>query len=849
MPPIDDGEMWRHALDGLGVGLWDWNVATGEVHYSGEYLAILGYGDGGLEPNEDAWTELVHPDDLATAEADLAAFLDGRAQLYSNEHRLRCADGRYKWVYERGKLVERAATGRPIRVIGNLIDIDRRKRAELALRQSEQLFREIFDHAPIGLALISLDLRFLDVNHSLCHMLGYDEQELLQLRSVDLVPPEIADEDRRLLAEGLAGQRSHVSREKHFLHRLGGIVHMQVDTSLVRDAAGQPQYLISQYQDISERLRYQDALFEEKELAQVTLGGVTDAVVRCDSYGRIRYSNDAAHRLLGHSADELERRPLGQVVQLIDERGRELANPLAADEAARDGPRVVRLRTGAHTTARLIEYSVSHLHGRNGEALGTILVMHDVTHLRMLSEQLLHQASHDPLTGLPNRREFEAELAHLLETVRSTGAEHSVLYIDLDQFKLVNDTCGHPAGDRLLCELTAEMRGALTPGAMLARLGGDEFAVILPGTPSAGATEAAERIADRVRQFRFVHGGRAFRIGSSIGACAVNADSVSAHDVMSRADTACYIAKRQGRDRVQLYRESDETVRQVHTDMDWASRIEDALASDRIELHAQRIISLADGQPACEILMRIRDADDRYTTPAAFLAAAERFGFSTRIDRWVVRRALSMLQAHFEQHGDLPYAYAAINLGGTSISDEEFARYLLQRLKECPLPPSLLAFEVTETAAFSNAEHAHRLIETLRDNGYRVLLDDFGSGFTSFERLRDVSADGIKIDMAYTRNLATDPFNRAVVEFICRIGRQLGLEVIAEGVENEATLALLQNLGAQRAQGHLFHRAQPLAELLAQALPEPGGVQVLTSADSFTTSLSRDMRCSPSRSR
>ncbi|MFA5941065.1 MAG: EAL domain-containing protein, partial [Sinimarinibacterium sp.] len=784
------------------------------VFCSSEYLAILGYAEDGLASTENAWTELVLPEDLARAEADLAAFLAGTVAHYSNEHRLRCRDGRYKWVYECGKIVERSPDGKPRRVIGNLSDIDRRKRAELALRDSEQLFREIFDHAPIGLALISLDLRYLDVNHSLCRMLGYDEQELLQLRTVDLIPAEAIDEDRRLLAEGLAGERTHVSREKRYLHRLGGIVHLQVDTSLVRDPAGQSQYLISQYQDISERLRYQDALFEEKELAQVTLGGVTDAVVRCDAHGRIRYTNDAAHRLLGRGADQLERRTLNQVVTLLDDRGRALADPLAIDDPAIEGPRVVKLRTGTHA-ARPIEYSVTRLNGRDGEALGTILVMHDVTHLRMLSEQLLHQASHDPLTGLPNRREFEAELAHVMETARSTGAAHSVLYIDLDQFKLVNDTCGHPAGDRLLCELTSEMRGAVPAGAMLARLGGDEFAVILPVLAPGEAVQAAERIADKVRQFRFVHGGRAFQIGSSIGVCALDAESSSPHDVMSRADTACYIAKRLGRDRVQLYRESDETVRQVHTDMDWASRIEEALASERIELHAQHIVSLDGGRHACEILMRIRDSHGQCTRPAAFLAAAERFGFSTRIDRWVVRRALGALQVHFGRYGDLPFEYAAINLSGSSISDEEFARYLLQLLQDCPLPSSRLAFEITETAAFSNVEHARRLIDTLRERGYRILLDDFGSGFTSFERLRGVAADGIKIDMAYTRELASDPFNRTVVEFICRIGAQLGLEVIAEGVETESTLAMLRRLGAQRAQGHLFHHAQPLTELLA----------------------------------
>jgi diguanylate cyclase (GGDEF)-like protein/PAS domain S-box-containing protein len=819
IPPPADATPWRYAMEGLGQGLWDWRVQSDTVYYSREYMAILGYAEGELPQTADTWVSRVHPDDLTRAEADLAAHLENRSPMYWNEHRLRCKDGSYKWVLERGKIIEWTGDGRPSRVIGSLSDIHRRKMAELALRESEQLFREIFDHAPIGLALVALDLRWLDVNQALCRMLGYEERELLQLRVSDLTHPDDRAAEEQLLAEALTGKRLHASREKRYIHRLGGIVHAQVDTSLLRDDKGEPRYMISQIENITERRRYQDALREEKELAQITLAGIADAVIRCDTQGRISYANEAALRLLGRHASQLVGAALKDCVQLFGDRGgKRLPDPLQSPADARKALAPIAQLLSANEELRPVEYNFTRLHGHDGKALGSILVLHDLTHTRMLSDQLIYQASHDPLTGLPNRREFEAELAHHLETAHSGAMSHCLLYIDLDQFKLVNDTCGHPAGDRLLRELAAELKSATPPGALLSRLGGDEFALILPQTEPAAAVAVAEHIAEVVRSFRFVYDERSFQIGSSIGISVIDAQSASAHRIMSQADTACYVAKRLGRGRVQLYQASDEDVRQTHAEMDWASRIEEALSGSRIALHAQRIVALDGNSSACEILLRVREDDGSFSTPEAFLKAADGFGLSTRIDRWVVQQALGALQAHLRRHGRLPFEYASINLSGSSISDEEFARYLLRLLSRSEVPAACIAFEITESAAFSSVHRARTFVETLRSRGYRILLDDFGSGFTSFEHLRRIGVDGLKIEMAYTRDLVNDAFNRSIVEFICRIGKQLGLQVIAEGVEDRDTLAALRILGAHRAQGHLFHCAQPLPEFLtAQA--------------------------------
>ncbi len=813
-----DPLLWRWAMEELGLGLWDWHVDTDKVTYSREYLAIIGYAEGELSDTAEVWVSRVHPDDLAAAETALDDHLTGCAEAYHSEHRLRCRNGHYKWVLERGRIIERTPDGKPLRVIGSLADIEARKTAELALRASERLFRQIFDNAPIGLALIDLDGRWHDVNRALCDMLGYAEQDLLEQTVTDLTHVDDRRAERELLELLRQDAALSVTQEKRYLHKSGAIIYAQVDTSLMRAEDGTALHLISQVQDVSQRRRDQDALFEEKELAQVTLSGIADAVIRCDASGRIRYCNEAATRLIGHAADELVGQPFDTRVRLYGERGgARIADPTAdiiGGDAGDALPRFAQLET-ADGRRRPVECALTPLHGRHGDLLGSVIVFHDLTHTRLLSDQLVYQASHDPLTDLPNRREFEAELAHRLETARSSDAVHCVLYLDLDQFKLINDTCGHPVGDRLLRALAPELKAALPPQALLCRLGGDEFAAILPETLPESALAIAEQVSQAIRGFRFSHHDRSFQIGASIGISVVDTTSGSAEQVMSQADTACYIAKRRGRNRIQLYHGSDEDIRQAHADMDWASRIEEALADNRVELFAQRIVSIdGDGVPAYEILIRVQGEDGQLSPPSAFLGAANRFGLAGRIDRWVVRRTLEMLQTHIRLRGKLPLSYVSINLTGPSISDDQFARYLMRMLDRYAVPPECICFEITETAALSNLNRARDFVRNLRSRGYRILLDDFGSGFTSFDYLRTLEVDGLKIDMGYTLNLLSDPINQTIVEFICRICAQLRIDAIAEGVENQETLDALKRLGAHRAQGHLFHRAEPLGAVL-----------------------------------
>ncbi|HEY0913378.1 MAG TPA: EAL domain-containing protein [Solimonas sp.] len=569
-------------------------------------------------------------------------------------------------------------------------DISGRRDAEIALRESETLFRHTFDNAPIGIALVSPEGRWLAVNRALPRLVGYSERELLDMTFQDITHPEDVDSDLAMLEQVLAGKREGYTLDKRYIHKNGHVVDIQLDVSLKRDPQGRPQFFISQIQDISERKRYEDSL--------------------------------------------------------------------------------------------------------------------------------THEAHHDALTGLPNRRYFEDVLDERLYSGGLGRRRQTLLYLDLDRFKLINDTCSHQAGDRVLRELSRLLSERLRSGDVLARLGGDEFAVIADCAGAEEALRLANSLIQVVGAYRLVWEDRQFQLGLSIGIAVADDMTRSSAELLKRADTACYIAKQRGCNRAQVYQQSDEEVQQAHSDMDWASRLEQALDEDRMQLHAQKIVAL-DGRrsPGLEVLIRLREPDGRLIYPGAFIPPAIRFGLAGKLDRWIVQKTLSFLQQRDRRGGDGGmggYAYLTLNLSGSSIADPDFKPLLLDTLRETRADPARIGFEITEATAFGRQAAAKELLDALRERGHRILLDDFGSGFTSFECLKSLQVDGIKVDQSYTRDLVHDPVNQTIVQSICKIGQCLNLEVIAEGVEDQQTLEALTSLGVRNAQGHLFHVASPLKDLL-----------------------------------
>jgi diguanylate cyclase (GGDEF)-like protein/PAS domain S-box-containing protein len=426
----------------------------------------------------------------------------------------------------------------------------------------------------------------------------------------------------------------------------------------------------------------------------------------------------------------------------------------------------------------------------------------DITEARALSQQLRFQAAHDALTGLVNRREFENRLERALKSAEDGRSQHALCYLDLDQFKIINDTCGHVAGDELLGRLGRVLAQQVRRQDTLARLGGDEFGVLLENC----SMHVAERVANALRRgiedFRFAWDGQVFGIGVSIGVVSIEGRGQTVSSILSAADAACYAAKDRGRNRIHIYREGDVDLARRHGEMRWVTRIQTALEENRFELARQPIVSLSTASGSdthYELLVRMRDEDGNLVLPEAFLPAAERYNLSVRLDRWVIREAFRLLTLdpdHLER-----LFLCSINLSGVSLADEDFLIFVTTELASTGLPPDKICFEITETAAIANLPGAMRFIEVLRRIGCRFALDDFGSGLSSFAYLKSLPVDFLKIDGVFVKDIVEDPIDRELVRSINEIGHVMGKRTIAEFVESDEILAVLSGIGVDYAQG------------------------------------------------
>jgi diguanylate cyclase (GGDEF)-like protein len=415
------------------------------------------------------------------------------------------------------------------------------------------------------------------------------------------------------------------------------------------------------------------------------------------------------------------------------------------------------------------------------------------------------QASHDALTGLINRREFDNRLHEaLLSAQRGEGA-CALLYIDLDQFKVVNDTCGHQAGDQLLRDVTGLLQTRVRASDTIARLGGDEFGVLVEGCTPELAARIGEAMRQAIRDFRFVWGTSTLSVGASIGIVQIRADTESVATVMSAADIACYAAKDAGRNRIHVYEAGGVSHR--HREMQWVARVTRAAEDNRLELFYQPIVALdaRDARSFHQLTVRLRDDAGALVPPSEFIPAAERYNVSSVIDRWIVAQAIELLRQRQRRGQALPLL--AVNLSGTSLNEQSFVDFVLQSVAE-PWIAGALCFEITETAAVTSLANARYLMRELKGRGCRFTLDDFGTGVSSFVYLKSLPVDFLKIDGQFVCQIAEDPIDRSMVEAIAKVGRALGIATVAECVENEAVLAQLKAIGVDFAQG--FHLANPL---------------------------------------
>jgi len=563
----------------------------------------------------------------------------------------------------------------------------------------------------------------------------------------------------------------------------------------------------------SDHRRAEEALFQERERALITLHSIGDGVITTDAEGRVDYLNPVAENVTGWTYGEAQGYPLTEVLPLINEATRQPIKSPA--EISLNSGRVVNITEQSILINRNgqefhIEDSAAPIFDRDNSIIGAVLVFHDITRERRMAHQMTWQATHDGLTGLANRNEFADRLANLLVGVAGNDqCEHALLYLDLDQFKVVNDTCGHAAGDELLKQLSHTLRTSIPANAALARLGGDEFGVLLENVNLNQAREVANRLLQVIGDFTFQWEEQRFDVGVSIGMVPIRHDTQNASFVLSAADVACYVAKDAGRNRVHVYEESDIDQGERHSEMHWVSRIKLALEEDRFILYQQAITPLQDDDTTAhyELLLRLRDEDGGIVPPGAFIPAAERYNLMNAVDRWVIDAAFRHLSETQSKGDDGIYS---LNLSGNSLNDDELPGYIQQKISEYQVKAGQLCFEITETAAVFNLEKASSMIHSLKQLGCRFSLDDFGSGLSSFSYLKNLPVDFLKIDGSFVKDMNTDPMNRAIVEAIHQVGHTLSIRTIAEFVENQDIADMLHDIGVDFAQGYHFSKPEPI---------------------------------------
>ncbi|MEZ5590456.1 MAG: EAL domain-containing protein [Gammaproteobacteria bacterium] len=661
--------------------------------------------------------------------------------------------------------------------------------------------------APAVLLLDSRTLRIIDSNAAAANLYECARAELVGLNVLDLFAH--TDEAISFIGRALAQGSGYANRLTH--HTLPGkpfsvVMHI---TELEHAGNNNSVCLIINPSTSTSTSTNTDApapnsgnelLQRFQDFAEIAV----DVAWELDAANRLVYVSESLAKLTGRTALALQGQDFSMVLQGMTHEPKSVRSFLQRLEAksAATTELTVQLPNDAVAVYRMIAKPVL---SPGGEFKGYRGVGQDITDSYQLSQQLIHQATHDELTGLINRREFEHRLAGARERSKTSGIEHVLCYLDLDQFKIVNDTVGHNAGDQLLRQVAGMLASRVRKHDTVARLGGDEFGVLLDGCNLDVACRIAQALIDDLKSFRFSWQDNQFEIGASIGLVPISMSSSTVSHLLSLADIACYAAKDGGRNRYHVYQPEDEEVAQRQADLRSAASLSQALHDKRFILLGQSIEPLQqDSDSVCEhieILVRVADTEGHILEPGAFIPAAERFGMMVAIDRWVVSSALAQYATVFKNavNGS---GIMAINLSGLSLTDPDMTNYIQTELKNSRVPPDCICFEITETAAIRNFAQAKRFVSELRQLGCLFSLDDFGSGLSSFSYLREFSVDYLKIDGSFVRRMAQDKVNHTLVSAINDVGHAMGMQTIAESAEDKETVSLLKNMGVDFVQGY-----------------------------------------------
>jgi len=793
-------------------------VGIAQLDLEGHFLQVnqrlcefLGYSHE--EMLRSSMQEISDPRDLEASLRLRQKAISGEIDTYNLERRYRHKDGRLVWGQMIVSLV-RSETGAPQYFISACKDITERKQAELDLRRERDFTDAILNTVASLVIVMDKQGHIVRFNRSCEELTGYRFGEIKDRYPWDfLLIPEDREPVRDVFQRLTAGHFPNQHQNEWIARDNTRYMIDWSNTALV-DARGDITYIIATGINITERVKTERELLRVNERNRLLLDSAGEGIFGIDSEGNCTFVNRAGQEMLGFSNQELLDNNMHELTHHTRPGG--LAYPaeecailqaLTGKEGVRVNDEVFWHKDGSSFP---VEYSAFPF-SEESKIAGAVVVFRNVADNRAMVRKMDYLATHDSLTGLANRYAFERRLRQAMESVAAEEAEHVLCYLDLDQFKVVNDTCGHVAGDELLRQLSTVLHKRVRQGDTLGRLGGDEFGVLLENCPMEDAMRVVDDLRSVVQEFRFVWEKKIFSIGVSIGIVAINTATESISTALSKADTACYAAKEAGRNRAHVYEPDDVDLVRRHGEMQWVSRIHQAFEDKRFFLRRQRIVNI-DPNPArgeCfEILIGLRDRDGHTIPPGAFLPAAERFNLMPTMDRWVVRTTLQWLGDSEFQLDTL--VFFTINLSGTTLADDFFLQFLINEIKDSAVPASKICFEITETAAIANLQRATLFMTELKQLGCRFALDDFGSGMSSFAYLKNLPVDFLKIDGTFVRDISSDEVDRVMVEAINKVGHVMGLQTIAEHVENQETLHILKTIGVDYAQGYELGAPEPL---------------------------------------
>lgn len=689
--------------------------------------------------------------------------------------------------------------------------------------QHSAKLNSVIENSADAIITESLDGIVTTWNDAAERIFGYAATDIIGTPITRLVPKDRLYEVN-VFIEKILDDKRIANYETKRITKSGNVIDISLSLSAIKDINGKIYAVSKIVRDITHIKTLQDAIKNEHRRLKVTLDSIGDGVITTDATGKIEYLNPVAEALTKWQTSEAKGKLLTEVFHIINEHTRApTTNPV---ERCIKENRIVNLEAGTILVDKLgneyaIEDSAAPIRNNGKEVSGVVLVFHDATLKRQMTSEINYRATHDHLTGLINRAEFENHMTALLKKKHGDNDTHALMFIDLDQFKIINDTSGHAAGDELLTQISKVMNSCIRTTDIFARIGGDEFAVILPKCNVKKALSIGNKLCKTVGEYRLNFEGQKFSVSASIGLVVMDHTWESMSDILKAADNACYAAKSDGRNRVHLHHPADNAISTRLNEALWARRVEVALDENQFELFFQLIQPLVpNALPHAEILIRIIDNDNQLINPGLFIPAAERFNMMPKVDLWVIKKTMGWIKQHEQALNNINSI--SINLSGQSLNDTEFHQAIYQLIGSEAIDAAKLCFEITETATITNVNHATAFINEMKEAfNVKFSLDDFGSGASSFGYLKNLPVDYLKIDGQFIKDLADNEISQATVKCIVEVAKVTNKKTIAEWVDNTKVQSLLKSMGVDYVQGFSIHKPAPLPELLQTKATQP----------------------------